>query len=1028
MNIFICHERFLFRFGADRVLILLGKGLKELGHTVTVMANRYDPEIVASFARRIIDCPVEGAPYLDLNEFTSDWLRNNWKRLFSSANAADVVIVGGWPFISAITFFREVCPQVIFIDFGVVPTYGYSEGAVITLEKLRALRRQHLKNASLIVGISRFIADSQSRPDAGNAVPVQSILLGADHLGAAVWPAAQLKLESARGAALNLVQSLKLQGKRTLLCLGRWEPNCYKNSQAAFDVIEKLMASHRNCVLVVLDEPSKVEVPAHLKNHVLPIGFPDDDELIEIMKLSDFGMSFSLWEGFNLPLAEMQWLGRPALVFNVGAHPEVVAHSWYLCLDTVEMTQKASELLRGVGPEHQTVAESLQKFRGYFRWERFMKEYSEILDGVTGKDGEGAARFSLTQLIIDVTNSTRDTANSGVIRVTRRLSRELQDHGTDPILVVWDESTKRYVLPTHAEYELLGQFNGPLIKNVDRLSRNPGQRTSLDDILARDENSGRWLLIPELKMESSFQGIRRFARQRHLKIAAIFHDSIPVLRPDLCNDEVRSNHRDYMLGLAECDLVLPNSHFSAKCLQDFWRESGTIPGRVVADVLPGEFGGTRRNSPTQARDGVHILCVSTLEPRKNHRNLIQACLWITEKHPELNWFLTLVGNRYAGAFEIADWVQEISAKNPRIKWLGVVDDATLDRLYQECTFTVYPSVIEGFGLPIVESIWHGRPCICYSQGVMGELAELGACLTTDVTDPIQLGEAIYTLATNEELQLRLSREAMARPLKTWDEYILELTDAIAQDPASRMSFEQPEPAVTVSNKSDRSNDWQRVLYPDCLCENWQMNDSERMALTGLLARQKPHCSIEVGTYCGGSLSLISQYSRIVFSIDIDETIPSRFSFPNVSFLTGRSGIILPRLFSELDKANIPVEFILIDGDHSAAGIISDLNCVLAYIPKKPLFVVLHDSFNPECRRGMLEVAWEKSPYCHWVDIDFVPGRMIEHHGSFHGELWGGLGAAYFLPLARRGPLQIRRTAEQMFQLLSAPTVSTGGAQ
>src|SRR5690349_89705 len=216
MNILICHERFLFRFGADRVLILLGKGLKKLGHTVTVMANRYDPEIVGSFASQIIDCPVEGAPYLELNEFTSDWLRSNWKQLFTPGNVPDVVIVGGWPFISAITFFREVCPQLIFIDFGVVPTYGYSEGTTITLEKLRALRRQNLPNASLIVGISRFIADSQSRPDAGDGVPVRSILLGADHMEAAVWPAAQLKLESPHSSSLSLVDSLKRQGKKIL--------------------------------------------------------------------------------------------------------------------------------------------------------------------------------------------------------------------------------------------------------------------------------------------------------------------------------------------------------------------------------------------------------------------------------------------------------------------------------------------------------------------------------------------------------------------------------------------------------------------------------------------------------------------------------------------------------------------------------------------------------------------------------------------------------------------------------------------
>jgi hypothetical protein len=394
---------------------------------------------------------------------------------------------------------------------------------------------------------------------------------------------------------------------------------------------------------------------------------------------------------------------------------------------------------------------------------------------------------------------------------------------------------------------------------------------------------------------------------------------------------------------------------------------------------------------------------------------------MAEKHPELEWSLTLVGNRYAGAFEIADWIQDVSAKNPRIQWRGVVDDATLDHLYQQTSFTIYPSVIEGFGLPILESVWHGRPCVCYNQGVMAELAEGGGCLTVNVTDPVQLSESIYDLATDEDLRARLSREAIARPLKSWRDYVVEFISAMhAQPPTRTLAAAPPQ------HNGFPSPDWQTALYRDCLLENWQMNDSERMALIGLLARQQPHCSIEVGTYHGGSLSLISQYSKMVFSIDIDETIPSRMSFPNVSFLTGRSTAILPHLLRELDNAGTPVGFVLIDGDHSAAGVMGDIACLLSYIPPKPFFVLLHDSFNPECRRGMLNAGWEKSPYCHWVDLDFVPGRIVEHQGSFLGELWGGLAAAYFLPVPRKGVLQITRTADQMFKILSARVSSPTG--
>lgn len=212
------------------------------------------------------------------------------------------------------------------------------------------------------------------------------------------------------------------------------------------------------------------------------------------------------------------------------------------------------------------------------------------------------------------------------------------------------------------------------------------------------------------------------------------------------------------------------------------------------------------------------------------------------------------------------------------------------------------------------------------------------------------------------------------------------------------------------------------------CEKWQMNESERMALTGLLARHSPERCIEIGTYCGGSLSLISQYSKMVFSIDTDDSIRSRFSFSNVTFLTGYSTAILPYLLDELEKANIALDFVLIDGDHSANGVKADVECLLTYVPKKPIFVLMHDSFNPECRSGMLNAAWNTSLYCQWVDIDFVPGRVVETPGPFHGQLWGGLAAAYFLSSPRTGEPQVQQTAEQMFHMLAGQRAATVAAR
>ena len=217
-----------------------------------------------------------------------------------------------------------------------------------------------------------------------------------------------------------------------------------------------------------------------------------------------------------------------------------------------------------------------------------------------------------------------------------------------------------------------------------------------------------------------------------------------------------------------------------------------------------------------------------------------------------------------------------------------------------------------------------------------------------------------------------------------------------------------------------SDDIFEIVYSNCLPE-WSMEHSERMGLMGILHKLRPQVAIEIGTYKCGSLSLISQYSQYVFSIDIDESIPSRFTqFKNVSFLSGDSKYILPILINELSSRDLNIGFYLVDGDHSYDGVKSDINNILeSYIPKHPAVIMCHDSFNPECRKGMKEANWSNSLNVHYVDMDFIPGRRIENGSPARGQLWGGLALAYINPASRNGDLVVQASSELMFQELNS---------
>ncbi len=206
-----------------------------------------------------------------------------------------------------------------------------------------------------------------------------------------------------------------------------------------------------------------------------------------------------------------------------------------------------------------------------------------------------------------------------------------------------------------------------------------------------------------------------------------------------------------------------------------------------------------------------------------------------------------------------------------------------------------------------------------------------------------------------------------------------------------------------------------VLFPGVIRENWQMMESERIALTGVLARLRPRGALEVGVYYGGSLSLAAQFSERIFAIDIEPAVRDRFVLPdNVELLIGNSQELIPQALARFEQLGLPLEYVLIDADHSADGVRRDLNLVLKYRPRKPMVILAHDSGNENCRKGILTANWSGNPHVHWVQCDFVPGQIIEHSiQNGRGEVWGGLALAYLDPQPRVGDLVVSQGAATM---------------
>lgn len=173
---------------------------------------------------------------------------------------------------------------------------------------------------------------------------------------------------------------------------------------------------------------------------------------------------------------------------------------------------------------------------------------------------------------------------------------------------------------------------------------------------------------------------------------------------------------------------------------------------------------------------------------------------------------------------------------------------------------------------------------------------------------------------------------------------------------------------------------------------WQMSLGERAALVGLLCDLRPQLAIEIGTAEGGSLERVAAYSKEVHSFDLVEPDPSAREHANVTFHTGDSHRLLPELLTRLADEGRNVDFVLVDGDHSAGGVRQDMEDLFESPAVSKTVIVMHDTMNEEVRRGLEDVSYGSWPKVSYVELDFVAGYLFRSP-EMRNELWGGLGLA-----------------------------------
>lgn len=287
---------------------------------------------------------------------------------------------------------------------------------------------------------------------------------------------------------------------------------------------------------------------------------------------------------------------------------------------------------------------------------------------------------------------------------------------------------------------------------------------------SREASPEDCFLTSELFSEAERPGLVDWLGSRRMRSAAIFHDAIPLRHPSITWSKSVARHAEYVKTLAQFDDVLAVSADSARDLQELWRWQGVQPRARVRVVVLGAdgLGGCRGQLPASPPTRT-VVATGILEPRKNQTTLLDAAeqLWRRGR-----FFRVVLVGRVNSQYG-ASVVQRIAGLQRAFPGLLVHErratDTRLRELLDAARCTAFPSLAEGCGLPVLESLWAGRPCLASEIEPVRESARGGGCELLSPLETSAWANGLERMLFDDAYWWSKVREAVARPLPCWSE-------------------------------------------------------------------------------------------------------------------------------------------------------------------------------------------------------------------------------------------------------------------
>jgi glycosyltransferase involved in cell wall biosynthesis len=405
--------------------------------------------------------------------------------------------------------------------------------------------------------------------------------------------------------------------------------------------------------------------------------------------------------------------------------------------------------------------------------------------GTFGRGAPRAVRIVTGAVFVDVHHTARTGLATGIQRVVRKTIERWE--ATHPIVLVgWG-----------ATYGGMRELSAPERENALHGSNPHAKKPRTGEVTIPWKST---YVLPELAIEpervSRIAALAEFSGNR---TGVVGYDCVPLTSADTIGAGMGAAFAKNLSAVARVDKVAAIS-IAAKLEYTGWRRmlagagmSGpdvreVVLAREASSVTDEELEDARRILVSE--DLPLVLCVGSHEPRKNHLAVLQAAeqLWIAGRQ----FSVVFIGGNSWGSHDFDQQLERLRADGRPVTTIASVTDVMLWSAYRLAAVTVFPSLNEGYGLPVAEALAAGCPVVTSNFGSMQEIASEGGALLVNPRDDDGIAVAIDQVVFDPAVNQRLRDETSGITPRDWAEYAGELWGYLVEGDAQSAPVSGPD--------------------------------------------------------------------------------------------------------------------------------------------------------------------------------------------------------------------------------------------